>query len=146
MSHKYGYPFPSSPRRHLPPLLEPRSSLCFRCARHQQHCRSSPSWKQPKHLAMLSLQVGVQRKLTNNLSACRSSGIYFVPLVVEALGGLAEDTNHHQHQQSYREQMRSLRLCLPPSTCLAAWQSRCGEAMPPSGSTGSPPFPPPWTA
>ena len=36
-----------------------------------------------------ALQVRVQRKLTNNLSVCRSSGIDFVPLVAEALGGLA---------------------------------------------------------
>ena len=39
-----------------------------------------------------ALQLGVQRKLTSSLSACRSSGIDFVPLVAETLGGLAEDT------------------------------------------------------
>ena len=39
-----------------------------------------------------ALQVGVQRKLASNLSACRSSGTDFVPLVAETLGGLAEDT------------------------------------------------------
>ena len=39
-----------------------------------------------------ALQVGVKRKLTSNLSACRSSGTDFVPLVAETLGGLAEDT------------------------------------------------------
>ncbi len=39
-----------------------------------------------------ALQVGVQRKLAANLSACRSSGTDFVPLVAETLGGLAEDT------------------------------------------------------
>ena len=38
-----------------------------------------------------ALQVGVQRKLTSSLSACRSSGTDFIPLVAEALGGLAED-------------------------------------------------------
>ncbi len=37
------------------------------------------------------LQVGVQRKLAANLSACRSSRTDFVPLVV-LIGGLAEDT------------------------------------------------------
>ena len=39
-----------------------------------------------------ALQVGVQRKLASNLSACRSSGTDFVPLVAETLGGLAEYT------------------------------------------------------
>ncbi len=39
-----------------------------------------------------ALQVGVQRKLAANLSACRYSGTDFVPLVAETLGGLAEDT------------------------------------------------------
>ena len=39
-----------------------------------------------------ALRVGVQRKLTSNLSACHSVGIEFIPLVVETLGGLAEDT------------------------------------------------------
>ena len=38
-----------------------------------------------------ALNVGVQRKLSSNLSACRSSGIDFVPVVAETLGGLAED-------------------------------------------------------
>ena len=38
-----------------------------------------------------ALNVGVQRKLSSNLSACRSSGIDFVPVVFETLGGLAED-------------------------------------------------------
>ena len=41
-----------------------------------------------------TLQVRVQRKITNNLSACHSSGIDFIPLVAKALGGLAEDTIH----------------------------------------------------
>ncbi len=39
-----------------------------------------------------ALQVGVQRKLAANLSACHSSGMDFVPLVAQTLGGLAEDT------------------------------------------------------
>ena len=39
-----------------------------------------------------ALQVGVQRKLTSHLSACRSAGVTFIPVVAEALGGLAEDT------------------------------------------------------
>ena len=39
-----------------------------------------------------ALQVGVQRKLTAHLSACRSAGVVFVPVVAESLGGLAEDT------------------------------------------------------
>ena len=38
-----------------------------------------------------ALQVGVQRKLASSLSACCSSGTDFIPLVAEALGGLAED-------------------------------------------------------
>ena len=39
-----------------------------------------------------ALQVGVRRKLTSHLSACRSAGVDFIPVVVETLGGLAEDT------------------------------------------------------
>ena len=37
-------------------------------------------------------QVGVQRKLASHLSACRSAGVDFIPVVAETLGGLAEDT------------------------------------------------------
>ena len=40
------------------------------------------------------LQVGVHRKLASNLSACRSTGTDFIPLVAETLDGLAEDTIH----------------------------------------------------
>ena len=39
-----------------------------------------------------TLQAGVQHKLSSSLSACRSTGTDFVPLVAETLGGLAEDT------------------------------------------------------
>ena len=39
-----------------------------------------------------ALQVGVQRKLASHLSACRSAGVDFIPVVAETLGGLAEDT------------------------------------------------------
>ena len=39
-----------------------------------------------------ALQVGVGRKLATHLSACRSNGTDFIPLVAETLGGLAEDT------------------------------------------------------
>ena len=39
-----------------------------------------------------ALQVGVRRKLTQHLSACRSAGVDFIPVVAETLGGLAEDT------------------------------------------------------
>ena len=39
-----------------------------------------------------SLPFGVRRKLTAHLSACRSTGADFIPLVAETLGGLAEDT------------------------------------------------------
>ena len=38
-----------------------------------------------------ALQVGVQRKLASNLPACREAGVECIPLVVETLGGLAED-------------------------------------------------------
>ena len=38
------------------------------------------------------LQVGVNRKLASSLSACRSAGLHFIPLVAETLGGLADDT------------------------------------------------------
>ena len=40
------------------------------------------------------MQVGVQRKLTSHLTGCRSAGVEFIPLVVETLGVLAEDTIH----------------------------------------------------
>ena len=39
-----------------------------------------------------ALQVGVNRKLASSLSACRSAGLHFIPLVAETLGGLADDT------------------------------------------------------
>ena len=39
-----------------------------------------------------ALQVGVQRKLASHLSACRSVGMDFIPIVTEVLGGQAEDT------------------------------------------------------
>ena len=39
-----------------------------------------------------ALQVGVQRKLAAHLSACRSTGTDFIPLVAETLGGLDRDT------------------------------------------------------
>ena len=39
-----------------------------------------------------ALQVGTRRKLTSHLSACRSVGVEFIPLVIETLGGLTEDT------------------------------------------------------
>ena len=39
-----------------------------------------------------ALQVGVRRKLTSHLSACRSIGVEFIPFVMETLGGLAEDS------------------------------------------------------
>ena len=41
-----------------------------------------------------ALQVGVRRKLTSHLSACRSIGVEFIPFVMETLGGLAEDYFH----------------------------------------------------
>ena len=41
-----------------------------------------------------ALQVAIHRKLASNLSACRSTGTDFIPLVAETLGGLAEDTIH----------------------------------------------------
>ena len=39
-----------------------------------------------------ALQVGIRRKLSAHLSNCRAVGVDFIPLVAEALGGLAEDT------------------------------------------------------
>ena len=38
-----------------------------------------------------ALRVGVQRKLTVHLSACRSAGVDFIPLVVESLGRWCPD-------------------------------------------------------
>jgi len=39
-----------------------------------------------------ALQVGIQRKLASNLHYCRSVGMDCVPVVMETLGGLADDT------------------------------------------------------
>ena len=39
-----------------------------------------------------ALEVGVRRKLNAHLNACRSSGVHFLPIVAEALGGLGQDT------------------------------------------------------
>ena len=56
----------------------------------------SPLQQQTLHAAASTpghaLQVGVQRKLTTHLSACRSAGVEFIPIMSETLGGLAEDT------------------------------------------------------
>ena len=56
----------------------------------------SPLQQQTLHAAASTpghaLQVGVQRKLTAHLSACHSAGVKFIPIVLETLGGLAEDT------------------------------------------------------
>ena len=38
-----------------------------------------------------ALRVGVRRKLTSNLPACRSAGVDFLPIVVETLGGWYPD-------------------------------------------------------
>ncbi len=38
-----------------------------------------------------ALNVGIQRKLSNNLQACRSVCISCIPLVVESLGGLSKE-------------------------------------------------------
>ena len=39
-----------------------------------------------------ALEVGVRRKLTAHLQACRSTGVSFIPIVAETLGGLGEDS------------------------------------------------------
>ena len=39
-----------------------------------------------------ALEVGTRRKLASHLSACRSVGVEFIPLVTETLGGLSGDT------------------------------------------------------
>ena len=41
-----------------------------------------------------ALEVGVQRKLSAHLSACRDAGVDFSPIVAETLGGLGQDTIH----------------------------------------------------
>ena len=38
-----------------------------------------------------ALEVGVRRKLTTHLQACRSIGVNFIPIVAETLGGLGEE-------------------------------------------------------
>ena len=57
---------------------------------HLQEFTIAEAAQTPGH----ALQVGVQRKLAKNVSACHSSGSDFVPLVAETLGGMAEDTIH----------------------------------------------------
>ena len=56
----------------------------------------SPLQQQTLHAAASTpghaLQVSVQRKPTAHLSACCSAGVEFIPIVLETLGGLAEDT------------------------------------------------------
>ena len=44
--------------------------------------------------------MGVHRKLKTNLSACRSEGIVSILLVIETLGGLAEDPIHTSYEPS----------------------------------------------
>ena len=39
-----------------------------------------------------ALEVGTQRKLASHLAPCRDTGVEFVPVVAETLGGLSEDT------------------------------------------------------
>lgn len=39
-----------------------------------------------------ALQVGVQRKLACHLAACRSAGVEFIPIVLETLGGMGEES------------------------------------------------------
>lgn len=41
-----------------------------------------------------ALEVGVRRKLAAHLSACRATGVDFLPIVAETLGGLCHDTIH----------------------------------------------------
>ena len=41
-----------------------------------------------------ALEVGVQRKLSAHISACRGAGVEFSPIVAETLGGLGQDTIH----------------------------------------------------
>ena len=39
-----------------------------------------------------ALNIGVQRKIRAHLPDCRAAGVDFIPIVVETLGGLADDT------------------------------------------------------
>ena len=48
--------------------------------------------KLPSPLDRHALEVGVRRKLTTHLQACRSIGVNFIPIVAETLGGLGEET------------------------------------------------------
>ena len=41
-----------------------------------------------------ALEVGVQRKFSAHLSACRAAGVDFFPIVAETFGGLGQDTIH----------------------------------------------------
>ena len=85
--------------------------------------------KTPGH----ALKVGVQRKLTNNLSACCSSGTDFSPLVSAAWLRTPSTSAELSRTDTVPQT-----LLPPPSTCLAAWQSPCGGAMPPPAPHPSP--------
>ena len=93
-----------------------------------------------------ALQVGVHRKLVSILSACRSVGVEFVPIVIETLGDLSEDTISTiraigravgQRSGTSDPSRTSKQLC--GRVAIALWR-----VTPVCGYTGIQPFPLPW--
>ena len=124
---------PSLTGRHLSPLLEPRLLIISPL----QVLTFAEAAQTPGYAGF---QVGVQRKLTNNLSACCSSGTDFILLVVKTLGGLAEDTTSTS-AELLRIYAVTKTLCSHHQEFAWPLGSQLVAAMPFSGSTGSPLFP-----
>ena len=94
-----------------------------------------------------ALQVGVQRKLAAHLSACRSTGTDFIPLVAETLGGLDRVTIRtvKSFGHAIADRSGSLTPPPPPDTSSAGSPSHCGVAMLVCGCIAVQFSPPPWT-
>ena len=91
-----------------------------------------------------ALQVGVHCKLVSNLSACRSTGTDFIPLVAETLEGLAEDTIHTVRSIG-RAIVDNVGSPDRASIYLAGLLLPCGMAMPVCGCTAIQLCPRLWT-
>ena len=93
------------------------------------------------------LGVGVQRKLASHLAACRSAGVDFIPIVAEALGGLAEDSisTIRSLGEAIAQRVSPQVSTTAPSISSTESPSPCGGGTPAFGCTASQPSPPQWT-
>ena len=89
-----------------------------------------------------ALEVGVQCKLAAHLSACRSIGVDFLPIVAEALGGLGQVVRSIGESIAQRI---SYQDASTPSSFSDDSPSPCGGGMRAFGSTVILPSPPLWT-